>query len=185
VSDAFKYALLWVASVLFLSSSRLFRGQPLTDEDKEALTRMLIAETSGRANVDETTAIAQVAMNRAAASDDSVEAVVTPPGASVAGVWNKGSAYATRYAQALDYPEKQVARVREVVERLSSGMATDLIGSRLNFIHPKRMDAPSSSGGCPSSKVVVNTQFGLRCVPKWAAIEPKEVGQALFSNPYA
>ena len=171
-------------SIALLGALTLGRSKSVkhSRRDVEALTRMVIAETSGREGLDETRSIVQVAVNRSMVSGRSLEDTVSPPGVSTAGVWNSGDKYRAQFERAMDYPESQVARSRKIVQSVLSGDATNLIGTRLNFIHPKRMDAPVR-GECLGTRVTVKTTFGDRCVPSWAGRESVQVGNALFSNP--
>ena len=91
------------AFLFFFRKPKQIEGtDTLTRREVEALARMLYAETSFIHDELESSAVVNVALNRAAHSGVSVETVVRPPGRPL---WNGSPIYAERYEEANRTPK--------------------------------------------------------------------------------
>lgn len=151
-----------------------------TDDDVEALARMIITETSLKASEAEMAQIVFIAINRARRKSVSPRMVVEPPGKPNA--WNAGATYRALYEKADQKPawEDAIRFVRRVLggEFVNMGFSS--------FVHPS---APRFAFPCDDSISAVADGrwapnhvpgFGTRCIPKWAH-NGTVVGKALFT----
>lgn len=157
----------------------------LTNREIESLARMLYAETSFIHDELESSAVINVALNRAAHSGVSVESVVRPPGQPL--LWNSSPIYAERYEQATRSPNWDYGL--RLVERVASGVVVNPIGqNRRNFVHPAGMPN-CENGSCEHRRGRYMCVDG-RCLPVWivaqrnggqARTEPVNVGRVLVA----
>ena len=179
-----------IGASLFMLSKAKGRGvsipsyPDLTLANVDALSRMLVTETSFMKTPREMTGILQVAKNRADKHGVSLVEAVEPPGKPL---WNGHSTYKSRYenAHTLVGADK-FNEVMFFVAQFLMGLQNNEIGERVNFLHPQGM--PSCAGGkaCSSSshECVDTGKFGLRCLPRWSLSTErniKVIGDARFS----
>jgi hypothetical protein len=148
------------------------------DDDLDAITDMLIAETSFTRDKNEMAQIVFVAKNRSKRWGISMKDVVDPSGAVTKALkrasWNRGSPYRSRFEGARSNPRWGDARV--FVRRALDGHYKNL--GFMSFVHMKTL---SSTTPCRAGTVAVSTEFGMRCVPEKIALNPTKVGGAVFA----
>lgn len=179
------------------------KGAEPTDNDVDALMRMLKAETSWTRSTPEMSAIIQVAINRKAAKGRKDFLSVVAPRTSG---WNNASKpYARNFNNAHNYygtPRAKKAR-QLIVDILKNGSSTGDLGGAQNWLHPHGMpktDRPSKEIWTvtrPSGKksTYISHDFGGRLgkrqLPLWAVhvsdggsskSMPTFVGSMLFSK---
>lgn len=164
--------LLAVGGVYLLTSARGSKS-PQRADDLEALTRMLIAETSFTMPQSEMAGIVQVALNRARKWNVPASWVVEPSGIPGRVAWNTGSAYRKRFDDAVQSPRWESAKA--FVQRVAAGQFKN--SGYTGFVHPERMPAPPCSN---ANHTVVDTFAGKRCIPVWAQAGTT-VGKTLFA----
>jgi len=135
--------------------------------DVDALTRMLIAETSFAHGEQEMAQIVYVALNRSRRRGLPVTTVVSP----AAGTWNAGDLYRILYNNAPKHARWKAARA--FVERVLGG-AYDNAGYT-SFIHPQSIATPP----CYGERVEADTISGRRCIPRWS-VGGTVVGRGMF-----
>lgn len=149
----------------------LFRKATHTPEDDtDALTRMLYAETGFVSSTGEMAQIVYVALNRAQKWGVDPSAVVTPPGGP--GVWNTGPVYRQRFEAAKS--SSKWAQGRAFVQLVQGGAYAN--NGAMSFVHPGGMPTPP----CANNRVSTNTIAGQRCLPQWA-VGGQVVGKAMFA----
>lgn len=141
------------------------------EQDIDALTRMLIAETGFTRSRSEMAQIVFVAVNRARRYGLSASQVVDPR-RSAFPTWNTGSAYRRRFDDADN--NSRWGSARSFVQQVLAGAYSNL--GMTKFIHPAAMPTPP----CSSTRVAMSTTAGTRCVPEWIR-GGKTVGGALFA----
>ena len=175
-------------------------NRPTNASEVDALTRMILVETSFNSPPEEMRGILQVALNRAQKRGSSVVSVVAPPGIPL---WNGSSAYRDWYYQGAErYGESKFRRARAFVEDYLSGRHPNPIGNRTNFVHISGM--ARCGGQCGEGKVYSKRSgecytcanstgrrcedtgsTGMRCLPSWiqeTVPDMIEVGRARFSR---
>jgi len=137
-------------------------GVPYDEGDLNAVTRLLLAETSFRRPEMEQVGVVQVAVNRAREDGHTLSEVAVPPGRPN---WNKSQKFRDRWEESINYP--QFPEARDFVEKVLDGGYTNPIGDRVQFLHPRGM--PRCNGeSCPRGRVCVDTVAGARCLPEWS-----------------
>ncbi len=138
--------------------------------DIDALTKMLIAETSFTRNKNEMAQIVFVAVNRSRKRGIPLLTVVTPPGRPT---WNTGAPYRRRFENARSNPRWSSARA--FVQQVLAGAYRNR--GATSFVHPSGMPKPP----CSANRRLVQTRdHGARCLPEWIVGAPT-VGGAMFA----
>ena len=144
----------------------------LSEREIQALAKMLYAETSFFHDELESSAVVNVALNRAAHPGVSVETVVSPPGRPL--LWNGSPIYAERYNKAPRTPNWE--RGLKTVKKIVSGEIANPIGqNRRNFVHPAGM--PRCENGSCEHKGPRYVCVDGRCLPVWI-VARRDGGQA-------
>jgi len=176
-----------IGAVLFFfrKPKQLESADSLTRREVESLARMLYAETSFIHDELESSAVVNVALNRAAHSGVSVQTVVRPPRRP--GAWNNSPIYAERYEEANRTPKWDYGV--NLIERIASGDIINPIGKdRRNFVHPRGM--PRCENGDCSHLGNRYVCIDGRCLPVWivaqrdggqARNEPMNIGKVLVA----
>ena len=110
---------------------------PYNEGDVDALARMLFVETSFLHGDLESSAIINVALNRAKKYRVGIPIVVEPPGRPL--TWNAHPTYAERYDQAEG--SRRFAAGKELVRKILDGEIPNPIGNRIQFLHVDQMGA--------------------------------------------
>lgn len=171
------------------------------EADIDALTRMLLVETSFAKSEEEMGGILQVAINRARIYGRSLREVVYPPGSPN---WNADDAYRSWYLAGPDrYGVAKFNRARDFVRSYLMGSQRNLVGNSVNFLHPGGM--PRCGEECGAGRVksrrtgdcytcennrgrrCVEVQgYGTRCLPSFSIEKPGQrvfmVGSARFTE---
>lgn len=147
----------------------LLIGRHTDEDDTDALTRMLLAETDFASTSNEMAQIVYVALNRAKKWGTTPANVVTPPGRP--GVWNTGSVYSQRFYAASG--SSKWAAARAFVQQVQAGAYANV--GATSFVHPGGMPTPP----CSDTRVSTSTIAGQRCLPQWA-VGGQVVGKAMF-----
>jgi hypothetical protein len=148
-----------------------------TNRDLDALTRMLLTETSFRKSEHEMAQIVFVAVNRARKQGKPLWFVVQP-GRGARPVWNTGADYKRLFEGARTRSNWQAARL--FVKKVLAGTSGYRnAGEVLFFIHPaaRAFNMPCSRSDWSASHV---PGFGTRCIPTWVS-RGKVAGSALFA----
>ena len=175
------------------------KGQPVSEIERDALARLIWAETSMHGPQEEHAGIIMIALNRAGHPRYSILDVATPPGRSSEGVWNNGRVFRERWQNAPNH--KSFARARALVDGLVDGKILNPIGdARKLFVHPtglNRCSGATYSGNKGkrakhNGKPIGNRRrcVGGRALPAWSVAktdggtaprDPITVGRGLFS----
>jgi hypothetical protein len=137
-------------------------GVAYDEADLNAVTRLLLAETSFNRPEKEQIGVVMVAVNRARRDGSSLSTVAVPPGDPN---WNASKKFRDRWEGSIDYP--QFNRARDFVQSVLDGEHRNPIGDRTHFLHPRGMPR-CDDGECPEGRTCVDTVAGRRCLPKWA-----------------
>jgi len=160
------------ALVLLLASRTTRAPGELSEEDLDALARMLITETSFALSAPEMAQIVWVAVNRSRKSGLSLRDTVYPPGRKP--VWNRGPVYASRYQNAGTSSRYPAART--FVQQVLAGAIVPNRGYT-TFSHPRGLPTPP----CNAPKVAGSTaSWGVRCMPP-SLVGGDTVGTAMFA----
>lgn len=155
-----------------------------TEQDVDHLARTIWAETSvlglpGRRS--EFEAIGQVGINRARINNISLVDTLRPPGRPL---WNGSGTFRQRWNDAPNEPRFNTAL--EISRQLLSGEAPNLIGDRMQFVHPSGSPRCANDSSCKGRRMCVDG----RCIPIWsiaardggnAPHEPIRIGRAIVS----
>lgn len=168
-------------------------GVNLSEEERDALARLLWAETSMIGPADEHAGIIFIAINRAQ-GEYSILDVATPPGRSASGVWNNGRVFRERWNNAPDFDS--FARARKLVDDIAEGKIQNPIGDRALFVHPSGLRRCELRDGVPvysdDGQPIGNRRRCVsgRALPAWSVAksdggtapnDPIKVGRGLFS----
>ena len=150
-------------------------GIPYDSKDLDAVTRLILAETSFNRPHQETAMIIQVCVNRAKKSGLSLAQVCTPPGRPN---WNNSKKFRQRWNESSGWP--QFSRTQAFTAKVLDGGFENKIGGRVQFLHPRGMPK-CVDGKCPPGRVCSNTVAGKRCLPRWSTVSVKSIDGARFS----
>jgi len=144
-----------------------------SEDDLDALTRMLIAETDFSMSKPEMAGIVNVALNRARKWRTTPASVVSPGSRPGQIAWNPSAAYRKRFEAAS--ASRAWTSARMFVQQVRAGQYGKT--QHTGFVHPSNMPKPP----CTSEKhIEADTISGPRCIPVWAA-NSTLVGRTMFT----